>query len=130
MLAYSLWVHIYSFFGHICRPWGYWPVTRVILCGEFASSRFGGGAIVEGVFHPTRQVTRFSPPNVPFILDLFIISLRGKVVNYSPFASRSFEVASQVTKMKFRPLLDFVVLSSISKLLNYISTRSSLLVYR
>ena len=54
---------------------------------EVAGSRLGRGNIVRGIFHPTRQPTRFSPPSTPYILNLFIISLRRETINYSPLAS-------------------------------------------
>ena len=62
---------------------------------EVAGSRLGRGTI-GGVFHQTRQLARFSPPNMPFILNLFRISLHGEAVTYRPFASPSFQVASHV----------------------------------
>ena len=45
------------------------------------------GTIVGGGVHPTRQLTRFSRPN------LFKISPHGEAVNYRPYVSPSFEVA-------------------------------------
>ena len=45
------------------------------------------------VFHPTRRLARFSPPNIPTIIHLFRISNRGKAVNYTLDVSPSFEVA-------------------------------------
>jgi len=57
----------------------------VILCW---SSCLGFGTIV-GVFHPARQLARFSPPNMPYIL------------NYRPYVSPSFEVASHVKNCHF-----------------------------
>ena len=63
---------------------------------EVAGSRLGRGTIVGRVFHPTRQLARFFPPNMSFILNSFRISLRGEALNYRPFASPSFEVASHV----------------------------------
>ena len=68
---------------------------------EVAGSRLGRGAIVGGVFHPARQLARFSLPNMPFILNLFQISVRDEAVNYRPFASPSFEVASHVKNCHF-----------------------------
>ena len=38
---------------------------------EVAGSSLGRGTRVGGVFHPARQLARFSPPNMPFILNLF-----------------------------------------------------------
>jgi len=63
---------------------------------EVADSCLGCGTIVGGVFHPARQLARFSPLNMQFI-----ISLRGQAVNYRPFASPSFEAASHVQKCHF-----------------------------
>ena len=54
------------------------------------------GTVVGGVFHPISQLARFSPPNMSFILNVFRSSLRGEAVNYRPFATPSFEVASHV----------------------------------
>jgi len=77
---------------------------------EVTGSGLGCGTIVGGVFHPSRQLAKFSPLNMPFILNLFRISLRGRgeSVNYRPFASPSFEVASHVKKRPIRPLLLFI----------------------
>ena len=68
---------------------------------EVAGSCLGRGTIAGGVFHPTRQLARFSPPNMPYILNLFRISLYGEVVNYRPFASPSFDIASHVKNCHF-----------------------------
>ena len=57
---------------------------------EVGGSIPGRGVIV-GVFHPTRQLARFS--HISKILNLFRISPRGEAVNYRPYASPSFEVA-------------------------------------
>ena len=65
---------------------------------EVAGLRFGRGTIVGGDFHPDRELARFSPPNMPSILNLFRNSLRGEAINNRPFASPSFEVASHVKK--------------------------------
>ena len=62
---------------------------------EVTGSHLGHGTIVGGVFHPTRQLARFSPSNL-LILNLFIISLHGEAINYRSFVSPSFEVASHV----------------------------------
>jgi len=51
------------------------------------------GITLGGVFHPTRQLARFSPPNMPYIVNLFRISSRGEAVNYRPYASSSFKLA-------------------------------------
>jgi len=63
---------------------------------DIAGSGLGRGTIVGGVFYPARQLARFSPPNMPCILNLFRISLRVEAINYRPHASPSFEVASHV----------------------------------
>ena len=68
---------------------------------EIAGSCLSHGTIIGGVFHPTRQLAGFSPPNMPYILNLIRISLRGEAVNYRPFASSSFEVASHVKNCHF-----------------------------
>ena len=70
------------------RPWHYY--SR----GSFSSSQ-----------------ARFSPLNMPFILNLFTISLCGKAVNYRPFESPSFEVASHVNNCHFSHYYDFLLLS-------------------
>ena len=46
-------------------------------------------------FHPTRQLARFSPSNMPSVVNsnLFRISPSGEAVNYKSYASPSFEVA-------------------------------------
>ena len=59
--------------------------------GGVAGSRFGRGNIVGGV----------SQPNMPYILNLFRNSLRGKAINYRPYASHSFEVARHVKNCHF-----------------------------
>jgi len=72
-----------------------WEVTGLHLsCGT-----------IVGVFHSARQLARFTPPNMPSILNLVKISLRGEAINYRLYASPSFEVASHVNKLPFRPLL-------------------------
>jgi len=53
---------------------------------EVAFSRLGRGTIV-GVFQPARQLATFSPPNMPNL---------GGAINYRPYASHLFEVASHV----------------------------------
>jgi len=80
-----------------------------------AGSCLGRGTIVRGVFHPTSQLAKFSPPNMPFILNLFRISVRVEAVNYRPFASPSFEVASHVKKL---PLLLSVASKHVPPVLN------------
>ena len=67
---------------------------------EVGGSRLDNCTIVGGVFHPTRQLARISPPKMQFI-NLFRISLHGEAVNYRPFASPSFEVASHVKNCHF-----------------------------
>jgi len=49
------------------------------------------GTIV-GVFHPTRQLAKFSLLNMPYVVNLFRISPRGEAVNNIPYASPSFQV--------------------------------------
>jgi len=51
-----------------------------------------------GVFDLTRQLAKFSPANMPYILNLFRISLCVEAVKYRPYASASFKVASHVKK--------------------------------
>jgi len=36
---------------------------------EVGGSDPGRDTIVQGVFHPTRQLERFSPPNMPYIVN-------------------------------------------------------------
>ena len=36
---------------------------------EVAGSRLGRDTKLGGVFHPARQLARFSPPNIPYILN-------------------------------------------------------------
>ena len=49
---------------------------------EVPGSRHGRGTIVGGVFHVARQLARLSPPNMPYIRNLFRISPRGEAINY------------------------------------------------
>ena len=63
---------------------------------EVAGSRLGRGTIVGGVFHPARQLARFSPPNMSYFLNLFRVSLRGEAVNHRAHASPSFDVNSHI----------------------------------
>jgi len=62
---------------------------------EITGSLLGRGTIV-GVFHPARQLARFSPPNMPYILNLVRISPHGEAIDYRPYASPSFEIGSHV----------------------------------
>ena len=48
---------------------------------EVAGSRLGCGTLVGGVFHPARQLARFSPANMPHVLNM-PYSLCGEAVNY------------------------------------------------
>jgi len=42
----------------------------VMLCvGEVGGSNPGGGTTVGAVVHPTRQLARFSPPNMSYIVN-------------------------------------------------------------
>ena len=41
---------------------------------EVAGSRLGCGAIDGGDFHPTRQLARFSPANMPYFVNSTFIS--------------------------------------------------------
>ena len=52
-------------------------------------------------FSSSQATARFSQPNMPYILNLFTISLPGEAVNYRPYASPSFEVASHVANCHF-----------------------------
>jgi len=53
----------------------------------------------------TRQLARFSPTAMLYILNLFRISVHGEAINYRPHASPSFEVASHVKKCQLLLLL-------------------------
>ena len=68
---------------------------------EVGGSHLIRGTIVGGAFHPARQLTRFSLPNMPYILNLFRISLCGEAINYRPYASPSFDVASHIKNCHF-----------------------------
>jgi len=68
---------------------------------EVAGMRLGCDIIVGGVFRPARQLARFSPLNMPSILNLFRTGLHGEAINYRPYASPSFEVASHVKNCHF-----------------------------
>jgi len=62
------------------------------------------GAIDGGVFHPTRQLARFSPQNMPYILNSIffkIISLPGEAIHYRPNVCLSFDDASHVKNCHF-----------------------------
>ena len=54
---------------------------------EVGGSNPGRGTIVGGGFHPTKQLARFSPPNMSYIVNLFRIGPRGEAVNYRPYSS-------------------------------------------
>ena len=85
--------------SHMGRAWHYLLFAKtffsamVILCGS--------GTIVGGVFYSARQLSRFSPLNMQYILNLFRISLHGEAINYRPYASPSFEVASHIKNCHF-----------------------------
>ena len=68
---------------------------------EVAGSCLGRGTIVGGVLHPARQLARFSPPNIPYILNLFIINLHGEAIYYRSYASPSFQVACHIKNCHF-----------------------------
>jgi len=74
---------------------------------EVGGSNPGCGTIV-GVFHPTRQLVRFSLPNMLFILNLF--SLRGEAVNYRPYEFPSFGVAKP---LKITAILPIIIIKEI-----------------
>ena len=48
--------------------YGYGPSVLEVADSHLADSRLGGGTIV-GVFYPVRQLARFSPPNMSYILN-------------------------------------------------------------
>jgi len=54
---------VFLSFGLIGRARHYLPMAKV------ASSPIGRDTIVGGVLHPARQLTRFSPPNMPYIVN-------------------------------------------------------------
>ena len=84
----------------------------VMLCGRFESRPRHYS--IGGVFHPTKQLVRFSPPNMPYIVNLFRINPRGEVVNYRSYTSPSFEVT------KTRKITDIsaviIIIASVQKL--------------
>ena len=45
------------------------PFTRSHSVLEVEGLNLSCGTIVGGVFHPTRQLARFSPPNRPYIVN-------------------------------------------------------------
>ena len=49
---------------------------------EVGGSNPDRGTIAGGVFHPTGQLARFSPPNMPSIANSKCV----EVVNYRPYA--------------------------------------------
>ena len=79
----------------------------VILCW---GSCLGHGTIIEGVFHPARQLAKFSPLNMISILNLFRISLCGEAVNYRPYTSPSFEVASHIKNCHFSHYYYYIII--------------------
>jgi len=54
-----------------------------------------------GYGHSVWEVAGFSPTNMPYIVNLFRISPHGEAINYRPYASPSFEVASHVKNCHF-----------------------------
>jgi len=96
-IAWNLIVDQTYMFGLMVRVWDY--LAMVILCRR---SRLSRGTIdIVGVFHPVRQLARFSPLNMPYILNLFRISLCRKAINYRPYTSLSFEVVSHIKNCHF-----------------------------
>jgi len=69
----------------------------------------GHGTIV-GVFYPTRQQARFSPLNMPFIVNLFRNSFRDEAVNYRPYASPSFEVYQASKIIAISPIIIIIII--------------------
>ena len=64
---------------------------------KVACSRLGRGTIVGGVFHPARQLTRFSPPNMPYLNFKFIYNQSSwEAIHYRPYASPSFKVPATI----------------------------------
>ena len=76
------------------RAWHFLTLRHAMW--EAGGSNPGCGIIVGEVFLPTRQLTRFSPSNMPFILRLCRINLHSEAVNYRPCVSPLFMVASHV----------------------------------
>ena len=66
-------------------------------------------------FHPARQPAKFSPPNMPSILNLFRISSCGEGVNYRPYASTSFEVVKPHKITAISAIIIILLLLLVSK---------------
>ena len=49
------------------RAWDF--LTHGLPVREVGGSNPGRGTIAGGVFHPTRQLARFSLPNMPYIIN-------------------------------------------------------------
>jgi len=71
-------------------------LTRDHPVPEVGGSNPGRGTMVGGGFHPASILARFSPPNMPYIVNSKSSRIipRGEAVNYRPYASPSFEVAT------------------------------------
>ena len=52
----------------------------------------GCSTIVGGIFHPTKQLAMFSPPNISYIVNSFGIKSYWEAVNYRTHASPPFEI--------------------------------------
>ena len=76
---------------------------------EVGCSNPGRGTILGGVFHQAWKLAMFSIPNMPYIVIflIYLISLRGEAINYRPYASPSFEVASHVKNLPFRLIFGY-----------------------
>ena len=61
---------------------------------EVVGSNSGRDTKVGKVFNSNRQLAKFSPPNMSYIVNLFTISPRREAIYYRPCAFLSFEIAN------------------------------------
>jgi len=62
-----------------------WLVGKSVGLSYSWSCFAGDRETIVGIFHPIRQLARFSQPNMSY--NIFRISPDGKAVNYRPYTS-------------------------------------------
>ena len=70
----------------------------------------GRGTIVGGFCNPTRQLVRFSPPNVIYY-KLFRISPRGEAINYRRYMPYTYPSFDEVKPCKITVISTIVICS-------------------
>ena len=60
-------IHNGSMYSEWVRTWDFLTHGRAVQ--EIGGSNSGRGTIAGGVFHPTRQLARFSPLNMQYIVN-------------------------------------------------------------